>query len=701
MQNPQADAAVAALHAAARQQPARRQVYDLVAQPNVQQFAAFGIASAFPPSTEPPFIMQRMDDVNALLRMLNDSETSAVMITGAPGAGKSILAALLYRYLQKLHRGASLRHLIWLRLNSYTTLPDMIAAILLAIDAPEPGLFQLKPEQQISTLLRALRRAQESVLLILDQFELLLYPETTQGVAGRGSLALFLDMLKTELGSSRILLTSYHNPFEGESDEVQARVRSFLVSRISMPEGVTLMRQQGVQGAQEDLSLAWQRCTGHVYALTLLSAVVSLSRVPLSYLLSAPDYQPMWAGDVVMHLTTAVYHFLNPTQRAIARILTLFLEPVTVEGIRYVIGKESTGPLAEQLEQELAYLARTSVVQLVKDSDGRPAYELHATLRGHIQEHYLEGVNSATIPVEPGVEPRQMALAAGHLRVAEYYLSIPWPPIEQRRGLHDVRALIAAVRHLCLARHWQRACDLLFNEKLHRSLLFWGAWNALVGLYSSLLPPFGSITRSDEGTVNGLIGMLYGRLGEAQQSQRYFEQALACQRALGDKQGEITTLINQGELLRLRGDNARARQNFEQALELGKGSLDDDQRCVLLHNLGLLEHRQKHFEASFRNYIEALQLARQLRNEQHLAMILTNLGILLFEQGMHKEALALLIAAQQLRQIQRDPSVSMLAHFLNALEQRMGEEVYLRMRQEALNAQQEVISRFLSLDMRQ
>jgi hypothetical protein len=41
----------------------------------------------------------------------------------------------------------------------------------------------------------------------------------------------------------------------------------------------------------------------------------------------------------------------------------------------------------------------------------------------------------------------------------------------------------------------------LFEEGLHESMVQWGAWNTLIGLYTGLLPPFGILVRRDEGLV--------------------------------------------------------------------------------------------------------------------------------------------------------------------------------------------------------
>src|SRR5205807_4620814 len=140
-------------------------------------------------------------------------------------------------------------------------------SILSAINMSEPGFFLLRPEQQVSTLLRALRRRSEPTLMVLNQFEELLHAETQQGLEGRGEISLFLEMLQQDLGVSRVLLTCQRSPYDKQSSGQETRVRSFLVSRISLPEGVALLQQRGIHGSYEELSLVWQRCGGHVFAL--------------------------------------------------------------------------------------------------------------------------------------------------------------------------------------------------------------------------------------------------------------------------------------------------------------------------------------------------------------------------------------------------------------------------------------------------
>ncbi len=94
------------------------------------------IYSKVPPLTDPRIVLQRADEVNTAFRMLGDAQTSTLVLIGDAGAGKSMLAALLYRRIEMaIWAGqAPIRHLVWLSLGSNATLPDVIAAILSEIE---------------------------------------------------------------------------------------------------------------------------------------------------------------------------------------------------------------------------------------------------------------------------------------------------------------------------------------------------------------------------------------------------------------------------------------------------------------------------------------------------------------------------------------------------------------------------------------
>ena len=691
------------------------------------------IHSVVPPLTDPRIVLQRADEVGAAFRMLSDAQTSTLVLTGDPGAGKSTLAALLYRGLEMAAQAgqAHFRHFVWLSLGPYATLPDVIAAILGEINITEaragagnvgaglapahsiyegfPDFFMWRPEEQIGLLRQTLSRPRESTFVVLDQFEELLDEELTQGMVGRGAIPLFLEMLQMELDASRVLLTCSRSPFNTQNG-ADTRVRTNLVSRISIPEGVALLQQRGVLGTPEELSLIWQRCAGHVFGLVLFSDLCALSGFSLSYLLNSPDFVPVWNGDVTLNLVATVYNFLNPIQRTILRSLYLFSEPVPVEGVIIATtGEDINAVDLAVFERELHVLTGFSLAQHYSYGNGRTSYFLHPLLRHYVKEHYLEGADRHTsseltialgVATEPNPlagnpEAREVALAAGHIRVAVYYSRLVQqycPPSQSRQGPQDVGPLLAMAHHLCLGWHWQQAYDLLSYEGLNESMMHWGAWNTLIQLYTAMAPPQGFVTRNDEGQIFSHLGLLYGRLGDYQQSNFYYERALATQREIADLHGEAVTLTNQGEALRNVGQTQQARANFEQALVLNSQAYDAHLESVVLHNLGLLYQNEKNYQQALQYYRQSLKLAQSLQERANVGMILTNMGMLLFEQDRLQESLALFFSALQLRQSIQDRTVGTLVLFLQTLEQKMGPEAFAKLRQEALSSQKEVMA---------
>jgi tetratricopeptide (TPR) repeat protein len=690
--------------------------------------ARYGITTLAPPALEGRIILPRADDVSTVLRMLGETQVSAVVLTGDAGAGKSTLAALAFRQLQAAAQAGSspFRHFTWLGLGANSSIPDCLAALLSSLhpdpststveNALPPDFMQMKPEQQLAYTQLALRQPQASALVVIDQFEELLDFETGQALPGRGATGLFFQMLKQDLGASRVLLTCYRSPFGAQNDE-QSRAKASMISHVSTPEGMALLQQRGVVGSSQELSLVWQRCAGNVYGLTLFAALFKLSGFSLSYLLNAPDYQYMWNGDVPLNLVGMVYNFLNPIQRTLLRALCLFNEPAPMEGILAAITGDGQSIDTLAFERELAAMTRLALVQYLpgerkerrESVTGQPRYFLHERIRQYTIEHYLEGhdrrhsggllsdvgVTDEPNPVNVNPEAREIALAAGHMRVASYYAhqsQAHCPPQEQRSGPLDVAPLLAVMEHLCLGWRWQQAYDVLLEERLHERLEQWGAWHTLMRLYTAMIPPAGIVTRGDEAFICGHLGLLYSRLGDYQAGDFYLQQALSTQREIRDAYGAATTLINQGELLRSAGQAGLARAAFEQASALvqqlsAQASPDARLESALLHNMGMLAQDEKDYNQALRYYLEALRLARSLPETYNLGMSLTNTGMLLFEQGRLPEALSLLAQALQVRQAAQDPTVKTLVLFLQALEQKLGPAAYAQLQQDAQRLQ--------------
>jgi hypothetical protein len=91
-------------------------------------------------------------------------------------------------------------------------------------------------------------------------------------------------------------------------------------------------------------------------------------------------------------------------------------------------------------------------------------------------------------------------------------------------------------------------------------------------------------------------------------------------------------------------------------------------------------------------YQQSLKLALNLQERANIGIILTNIGMLLFDQSQLHESLALLFPALELRQSVQDMTVGSLVLFLDSLEQMMGREAFVTLRQEALGRLEEVMA---------
>jgi Tfp pilus assembly protein PilF len=688
-------------------------------------YFTFSISTMTPPVFDPRATLPRADEANEVASILSNPQIHTVLLTGGPGIGKSTLAALVFEQFQQhlLEGLPGFRYCIWLRPGPRASWPDVINALLNTLVASGQTGDYISQQASIQALYDALRRPGQGALIVLDQCE-----EFFEGVSetqnqgtpytvgiGLSSTVRFLEMLSQDLGESRVILTCTRSPFGSDYHETPG-VREYGVGGLTIVEGIHLLQQRNMMGLQQDLSAVWQRCSGHVYTLLLFSALKHLSGLSLHYLLNSPAYQILWEGNVTQNLIEAVTGFLNPIQMSLIRALCLFREPVPLAGmLEVVMGERAILETdLQSYDQEARNLAVLGLLEQIERYNGEIGYQLHSIFARYLLSHYLDGeqrrassylssslgVANSPMAISVNDEARQIALAAGHMRVADYYRRVArqvCPPLQQRSSPNDVVPLLAMLEHLCLGWQWQAAYDQMYSLELDEDLLRWETWHTLIRLYEMMLPPTGSLQRRAEGLVCSALGMIYSRLGEFEQSRAYFTSALAIQRDMGDQQSEALTLTNQGEFLRVLGDKELARQNFTQALSLLNPSANPELACVLTHNMALLAQEQGDYQQSLRYFMQALSMVRQHQDSAREGMILTNIGLLLCEQQRYQEGLALLIPALQTRYTRHDASTAALIAFLNKLEQRMGNETFASLRQTAqIEGQQEEVLRMLA-----
>lgn len=158
----------------------------------------------------------------------------------------------------------------------------------------------------------------------------------------------------------------------------------------------------------------------------------------------------------------------------------------------------------------------------------------------------------------------------------------------------------------------------------------------------SQLPNYVGILKFYEGT-------LLVNLGEWQQAQRAFEQALVIRRNNNDAQGELIVLNSLANLLRRSANTPdQAIDAFMSALALPNAV--DANRIVLLNGLALSLYEKGELEQAQTYFQEVLEHASQIQNQELRASALHNLGNITWTHGLLIKAQEFLEEAQKIQQ---------------------------------------------------
>ncbi len=225
----------------------------------------------FPPLTDPRAIQQREQVVKAVYTQLTQPNITALALTGIGGAGKSTLAALMYRYTEEQrakHTGPFLSETLWLTVDPTVTFADLMGNIFEALGKTIPQLSNLAPHNQAVILFNALNTTDKPRLIIFDQFENLLNWETGYALVDRPGVGEWLDLINSQPCTCRFLLTSRPRPL-GTREYPPTHLQEYAVKGLEITEGVSLLHNRGVNGTEEELQTAVVRCEGHALALSI------------------------------------------------------------------------------------------------------------------------------------------------------------------------------------------------------------------------------------------------------------------------------------------------------------------------------------------------------------------------------------------------------------------------------------------------
>jgi tetratricopeptide (TPR) repeat protein len=570
-----------------------------------------------PPPTDPRTVQQRERAVEAVYVKLTQPETTALVLTGIAGVGKSTLAALIYHYAEAQRladKGPFKAEALWLTIDASTvTMTDLVGTIFHALNVPLPELSNLAPQNQAATLFNTLNTVDEARLIVLDQFENLLDWQNGRVIPGRPGIGEWLDAINSRLCRCRILLTSRIWP-QGARNYAPTYMQEYPVSGLALTEGCELLQKLGVQAPEEQLLRAVKLCEGHAYALTLLAALLRNRRLRLETFFRDITYNRLWTGNVARNFLDHIYmRQLDTLQRQLLLAFSVYREPVPIEAALVVI--DSSNVIASiPVQMALDTLLGQHLLQL--GGDGQ--YQLHTIVKGYADEHFDSASETANI----------QARKDAHARAAFYYQHHASYPLRAlRRSRQDVEPLLEAIWQYCQAEQWQKAYTIIEQEGLHADLLRWGNVVEALDLYSLLLPIEQWCLANEQITrIYDDLGVIYRLAGQIEQARACFETALALCQQTHNRREEAWALNHIGRWYADTGHKVPALTYYEEALKIHREVHDVGGECTALTNIGWAYYDVDRMDLARQNYEEALALRRTMRDRKGEASALNSLG---------------------------------------------------------------------------
>ncbi len=612
--------------------------------------------AGLPPPTNARAIQQRQEEVESIYERVIQPDTSAIVLTGIGGIGKSTLAALIYRHAE-IQRCAGIGPFtapaLWLRVDPAMTMVDLIGTLFELIDKPLLDFNAMFPQDQVMRLFSLLNTISKPRLIVIDQFENWLDWQTGNTLTNRPGIGEWLDAINSQPCRCRILLTSRPWP-KGTREYPPLYMQEYSVRGLTVAEGLDLLRKQDVKGTDTELQKAVEYCSGHAFALILLALLIRNHNLNLSTLFLDATFTQLWEGNIARNLLDNVYkQQLNQLQRGLLGSFSVFREPVLLEAACAILEMESgTSKIQNALHVVLE--------QHLLKATGNGYYQLHTIVTNYAQSHFDE--NDEQI--------NQQILRTAHRKASAYYLrqaAAACPPKDQRRQINDIHPLLESVWQSCQAQQWQEAYDLMEHEDIFSALKRWGGNATLLELCQILLQSkhwsmespqlaclynnlgdiyrvWGQIEQAkhyynqtlqicrqlpdpvEEGWARNNLGQIYNTSGNSEQAQIYLEQALQLFRTASHRLGEGKSITNLGWLYYDRGNLQQAQQCFEQALGIFNAENDRREEGFAYGYLGRVHDDMGYRRLAQQYYAQALQILHEIGDHNGEGIMLCNLG---------------------------------------------------------------------------
>ena len=601
----------------------------------------------YPPRLKGFVIENRFDELNCALIYLQDHRI--LLISGVGGVGKTTLARALVET-----RPANVPLPLWFDFNKKTaaTLGDVLETLAGYMKTPDIANFKKEGKEagqdDIDRLTSELQN-REPVWLVFDNLETILDDRHFHDPG--------MDLLFTSLRESshqaKIIVTSRTLPMleNGESliDIIEDEKQELKGLKINF--AIDYLIENGLDGVErEKLEELARGVDGHPFALKLLVGVVKQFGVS-DTMKDLSRYQRH--KEDTIKKARRLFDKLAGDEKELLDRISVFRQPESMSAIEKMFTDETSKDAVDKL-----------IDKSLLETDHKGSYWLHPLVREFAYDD-----------LEDKIEV--------HKLTCQYYLSLPLP--EKRTTKEDIQSLIEAHHHACMAEEYDKAADIIFDYDLHRDLDRWGNYRTLVELYAGVLPKdhfrdktlLGSL--KIHGAVLGNLGQAHFYIGQVERAIRYYKDALAIAREIGDRYNEGTDLGNLGvayfdlrqveeaidcwkqalavsvEIKDRRGEGTHLgnigmapflRGQVEEAIEYHKKALTisveiEDRRGEGTHlgNIGHTYIKSGRFEKAIEYYEKALEIAKEIGDRRSKAVWLVSIGHAYRHLGQVKKAI--------------------------------------------------------------
>ena len=534
------------------------------------------------PAIDPKRIFGREKELESIENILNDK--SALVITGLRGTGKSTLASM---FIERMEKSGKFDGIYWRKVDETTTITDIIGSFFTVIGKPVKNLENYKIQDQISLLLKELKEA--TYILVLDNFEILLDPQTNKPLESKVGFSDLIEISKDNCIRSKILFTCW----DSLASERGFRPFPYPIMGLDTSAGISLLKREGLNEPENKLRKAVEMAGGHPLALILLAQLVIGGADTFLALLNDDSLWIGKDGEVAESILNKVYNErLLEDERNLLQYVSIFRQLVPAQAICAIANG------SEWSESKVRKIA----LNLVRKS------LLQKQLNG---ENYWE---ESLISKYAGNKLSETSKL--HKLACKYFLSIPLPSKPATK--EDIQSLIEAHYHACMAKDYKMAFDIIFDYEIYQTLDLWGNYTVLVDLYTKMLSEdhFGNEilleNKVNHVAIFGSLGNAYSALGDAKKAIDYYEQALKIAKEIGDRRGEGNHLGNLGSAYSALGDAKKAIDYCEQALKIDLEIGDRRGEGNRLGNLGRAYSDLGDAKKAIDYYEQALKIAKEI-----------------------------------------------------------------------------------------